>query len=244
MASGGEYMPDRVEHLPKVGDGSKITWMKYRNSLSEQSFPSNLTAVPKSVLSSAVQCARIRLDDFTQMILADLPVSASVFAFHACPDGSRESQAPTDHAIGHADASLFKLWVVQTGVHFRSAYSTLRLRNCRDRCESARLLGLSEAAAASIRTYEANMDRMRYDLYRTLGLPVGSRIVESAYKHIVGNPFKQSGCHLVESGRQHRARHQMLLRKHALARLPRLEGLPRRSHLTKGNGPHPCCIPV
>ena len=60
---------------------------------------------------------------------------------------------------------------------------------------SACLLDLSEAVAASIRTYEANRDRMRYDLYRTHGLPVGPRIAKGAYKHIVGNPFNQSGCH-------------------------------------------------
>ena len=82
----------------------------------------------------------------------------------------------------------------------------------------------SEAVADCIRTCEANRDRMRYDLCRKRGLPVGSGIV--------GNRLKGAGS-------QRRARHQMLLRKHALARLPRLEGLPRRSRLTKENGPHP-----
>ncbi len=90
----------------------------------------------------------------------------------------------------------------------------------------------SEAVADSIRTCEANRDRMRYDLCRTRRLPVGSGIVESACNCIVGNRLKGAGS-------QRRARHQMLLRKHALARLPRLEGLPRRSRLTKENGPHP-----
>ena len=45
------------------------------------------------------------------------------------------------------------------------------------------------------------------------GLPVGSGIVESACKRIVGKRFKGAG-------RQRRARHQMLPRKQALARLP------------------------
>ena len=90
----------------------------------------------------------------------------------------------------------------------------------------------SEAVADSIRTCEANRDRMRYDLCRTRRLPIGSDIVESACNCIVGNRLKGAG-------NQRRARHQMLLRKHALARLPRLEGLPRRSRLTKENGPHP-----
>ena len=48
---------------------------------------------------------------------------------------------------------------------------------------------------------------------------------------------------LVESGRQRRARHQMLPRKQALARLPRLGGLQRRSSLTQENGMHPVLTP-
>ena len=41
---------------------------------------------------------------------------------------------------------------------------------------------------------------MRYDLCQTRGLPVGSGIVESACKHIVGNRFKQSGCRWSKAG--------------------------------------------
>ena len=37
----------------------------------------------------------------------------------------------------------------------------------------------SEAVAACIRTYEANADRIQYDLYRTRRLSVGSGVVES-----------------------------------------------------------------
>ena len=50
------------------------------------------------------------------------------------------------------------------------------------------------AFAACIRYCEANRDRMRCDLCRKRGLPVGSGIVESACKHIVENRFKESGC--------------------------------------------------
>ena len=50
-----------------------------------------------------------------------------------------------------------------------------------------------EAVAACIRYCEANMDRMRYDLYRRRGLPVGSGIVESACKRIVGSRLKGAG---------------------------------------------------
>ena len=47
---------------------------------------------------------------------------------------------------------------------------------------------------------------------------------------------------LVESGRQRPARRLMLHRKQSLGRLPRLEGLPRRSRLTKENETHPSSI--
>ena len=57
-----------------------------------------------------------------------------------------------------------------------------------------------EAVAACIRYYEANMDRMRYDLYRRRGLPVGSGIVESACKRIVGSRLKGAGRHWSKAG--------------------------------------------
>ena len=43
---------------------------------------------------------------------------------------------------------------------------------------------------------------------------------------------------LIESGHHRPARRRMQPRKHALARLPRMKGLPRRSRMTK-NGMHP-----
>ena len=52
-----------------------------------------------------------------------------------------------------------------------------------------------EAVATCIRYYRTSRDRMRYDLCRTLGLPVGSGVVESACKQIVGIRFKQAGRH-------------------------------------------------
>ena len=51
-----------------------------------------------------------------------------------------------------------------------------------------------EAVAACIDYFEANKDRMRYDLCRERGLPVGSGVVESACKQIVGSRFKRAGC--------------------------------------------------
>ena len=58
----------------------------------------------------------------------------------------------------------------------------------------------SEAVAACIRYYEANRDRMRYDLYRKRGLPVGSGVVESACKRIVGSRLKGAGRHWSKAG--------------------------------------------
>ena len=57
-----------------------------------------------------------------------------------------------------------------------------------------------EAVATCIRYYETNKDRMHYDLYRARGLPVGSGIVESACKQIVGNRFKGAGRHWSKAG--------------------------------------------
>ena len=50
-----------------------------------------------------------------------------------------------------------------------------------------------EAVATCIRYYGTNRDRMRYDLCRKRGLPVGSGVVESACKQIVGSRFKGAG---------------------------------------------------
>ena len=41
---------------------------------------------------------------------------------------------------------------------------------------------------------------MRCDLCRTLGLPVGSGVVESACKQIVGSRFKGAGRHWSKAG--------------------------------------------
>ena len=57
-----------------------------------------------------------------------------------------------------------------------------------------------EAVAACIRYFETNKDRMRYDIYRERGLPVGSGVVESACKQIVGSRFKRAGCRWSKAG--------------------------------------------
>ena len=57
-----------------------------------------------------------------------------------------------------------------------------------------------EAVATCIRCYGTNRDRMHYDLYRKRGLPVGSGVVESACKQIVGSRFKGAGRHWSKIG--------------------------------------------
>ena len=57
-----------------------------------------------------------------------------------------------------------------------------------------------EAVAACIDYFEANKSRMRYDLCRERGLPVGSGVVESACKQIVGSRFKRAGCRWSKAG--------------------------------------------
>ena len=52
-------------------------------------------------------------------------------------------------------------------------------------------------------------------------------------------PIQKGGMRLIESGHQLPARHKALLRKHGLARLPRMEDLSRRSRITKENGIRP-----
>ena len=50
-----------------------------------------------------------------------------------------------------------------------------------------------EEVVTCIRTYGTNKDRMRCDLCRKRGLPVGSGVVESVCKQIVGSRFKGAG---------------------------------------------------
>ena len=52
-----------------------------------------------------------------------------------------------------------------------------------------------EAFATCIRYCETNKDLMRCDLCRKRRLLIGSGVVESAGKQIVGRRFKRAGCH-------------------------------------------------
>ena len=96
-----------------------------------------------------------------------------------------------------------------------------------------------EAVEACVRYMEANKDRMRY---RPLPETRPAGRIRRRGKRVQADrrePVQAGGVPLVEGGRQRPARRQMLHRQQPLGRLPRLEGLPRRSRLTTKNGMHP-----
>jgi len=51
-----------------------------------------------------------------------------------------------------------------------------------------------------INYFEENKDRMRYDRYRAMQLPIGSGTVESSCKNVIGGRMKQGGMTWSESG--------------------------------------------
>lgn len=53
--------------------------------------------------------------------------------------------------------------------------------------------GKAEAVDDCVRYFESNRDRMRYDAYRARGMQIGSGVVESACRHVVGQRMKRSG---------------------------------------------------
>lgn len=59
-----------------------------------------------------------------------------------------------------------------------------------------------QAAADEIHYFETNRDRMRYDLYRKQGYPIGSGTVESACKRLIGARLKQAGMCWTKQGAQ------------------------------------------
>ena len=97
------------------------------------------------------------------------------------------------HALEYASAAVKAGmgWIRKQLDAGRVDRAVAALKPCRDR---------SEDVAACIRTYKANRDRMRCDLCRKRGLPVGSGFVESVCKLIVGNRLKGAGRHWSKAG--------------------------------------------
>jgi hypothetical protein len=93
-----------------------------------------------------------------------------------------------------------------------------------------------------IRYYRTNEKRMRYSLFRELGLPVGSGIVESAHRHVLQVRMKRAG----QRWALPRARRMARLRAAYRTAGPRrfheaireaLQAPPERAHQTLPNGP-------
>ena len=65
------------------------------------------------------------------------------------------------------------------------------LKRLRDTCEKD---SLRDELQGEISYFETNRDRMHYDEYRKMGIPIGSGVVESACKHVIGKRLKLRGC--------------------------------------------------
>src|SRR6267154_1255447 len=66
--------------------------------------------------------------------------------------------------------------------------------------DAAKALDPRWIAFRNIGYFEANRERMNYPLYRAKGLPLGSGVVESSCKHLVGKRLKGCGMRWDEAG--------------------------------------------
>ena len=57
-----------------------------------------------------------------------------------------------------------------------------------------------ESLQGKINYFDKNKERMRYDQYRAMQLPIGSGTVESSCKNVIGGRMKQGGMTWSESG--------------------------------------------
>jgi hypothetical protein len=70
------------------------------------------------------------------------------------------------------------------------------LKQIRAGCKGKR----RQLVQGEITYFEENRERMRYDLYRAMHLPIGSGTVESSCKNVIGARMKQGGMTWSESG--------------------------------------------
>ena len=73
------------------------------------------------------------------------------------------------------------------------------LKGIRDRCRKDTL---RDDLQGTIDYFETNKERMHYDEYRKMKIPIGSGTVESACKHVIGKRLKQSGMTWSPEGAQ------------------------------------------
>ena len=71
-----------------------------------------------------------------------------------------------------------------------------QLRRLRDRHRGAK----RQMLQGEINYFQENKERMRYDRYRRMQLPIGSGTVESACKNVIGGRMKQGGMTWSETG--------------------------------------------
>jgi hypothetical protein len=72
-----------------------------------------------------------------------------------------------------------------------------KLKRIRDKSRKG---SIRELIQKEINYFEVNKDRMRYDKYRKMKLPIGSGTIESACKNVIGGRLKQGGMTWSPSG--------------------------------------------
>ena len=70
------------------------------------------------------------------------------------------------------------------------------LKEIRDTCKGEK----RDFIQGEINYFEENEERMDYDQYRAMHLPIGSGTVESSCKNVIGGRMKQGGMTWSESG--------------------------------------------
>jgi len=113
------------------------------------------------------------------------------------------------HAVEHLSALCKVLYGEQTEEYWRN-FNRWResfqegkvvevigeLKRIRAGCKGKKRQVLQD----EIKYFEENKDRMHYDRYRAMNLPIGSGTVESSCKNVIGGRMKQGGMTWSESG--------------------------------------------
>jgi hypothetical protein len=95
-------------------------------------------------------------------------------------------------------------WVERQQKRFREGGVKDVIREIRRRAKDGTIRGKAkrEAAQKIAAYYETNRDRMRYDRYRRMGLPIGTGAVEGACRHLVKDRMERSGMRWTVAGAQ------------------------------------------
>jgi hypothetical protein len=95
-------------------------------------------------------------------------------------------------------------WVERQQKRFREGRVKDVIREIRKLARDGTIRGKArkEAAQKIAAYYETNRDRMRYDRYRRMGLPIGTGAVEGACRHLVKDRMERSGMRWTVEGGQ------------------------------------------